>query len=63
MIRLCLVLPAALAVLAAAAAAAAADLPYTPKDDSVVLERLAVPRLPGSASLRELRDAWTAQPA
>jgi hypothetical protein len=60
--RLCLVLPAALAVVAAAAAAAA-DLPYTPSDDSVVLERLAVPRLPGSASLRELRDAWTAQPA
>jgi predicted Zn-dependent protease len=41
---------------------AAADAPYTPGDDSVVLERLAVPRLPGSASLRELRDAWTAKP-
>ena len=61
--RLCLVLPAALAVVAAAAADAAADLPYTPRDDSIVLERLAVPRLPGSASLRELRDTWTAQPA
>jgi hypothetical protein len=60
--RLCLVLPALL-VAALATAAAAADAPYTPSDDSVVLERFAVPRLPGSASLRELRDAWTAKPA
>jgi hypothetical protein len=45
-----------------AATAAAADAPYTPSDDSVVLERLAVARLPGSASLRELRDTWTAKP-
>ncbi|HWZ74682.1 MAG TPA: hypothetical protein VN326_24765 [Casimicrobiaceae bacterium] len=57
--RPCLVLPAALLI---AGAAAGADVPYTPSGDSVVLERLAVPRLPGSASLRELRDAWTAKP-
>jgi hypothetical protein len=54
-----LVLPAALLI---AATAATADAPYTPSDDNVVLERLAVPRLPGSASLRELRDTWTAKP-
>ena len=58
--RLCLALPAAVVV---AATAAVADVPYTPSDDSVVLERLAVPRLPGTASLRELRDAWTEKPA
>ena len=57
--RSCLVLPAALLF---AATAATADVPYTPNDDSAVLERLAVARLPGTASLRELRDAWTAQP-
>ncbi len=57
--RPCLVLPAALLI---AATAATADVPYTPSDDSVVLERLAVARLPGTASLRELRDAWTAKP-
>src|SRR5437762_186814 len=56
--RVCFALPA----LVVAAAAAAADVPYTPSDDSVVLERFAVPRLPGTASLRELRDAWIAQP-
>ena len=63
--RLRLVPGAALAVLtmvAAMAAAAAVDAPYIPADDSVVLERFVVPRLPGSASLRELRDAWTAKP-
>ena len=54
-----LVLPAALLI---AATAAAADVPYTPSEDSAVLERLAVARLPGTASLRELRDAWTAKP-
>src|SRR5260370_15760318 len=54
----CFALPA----LTVAAAAAAADVPYTPSDDSVVLERFAVPRLPGTASLRELSDAWIAQP-
>ena len=57
--RPCLVLPAALLI---AATAATADVPYTPSDDGVVLERLAVARLPGTASLRELRDAWTAKP-
>jgi tetratricopeptide (TPR) repeat protein len=57
--RLCLVLPAALLI---AATAATADVPYTPSEDSAVLERLAVARLPGTASLRELRDAWTAKP-
>ncbi|HWZ73678.1 MAG TPA: hypothetical protein VN326_19655 [Casimicrobiaceae bacterium] len=57
--RPCLVLPAALLI---AATAATADVPYTPSDDSVVLERLAVARLPGTASLRELRDTWTAKP-
>jgi hypothetical protein len=57
--RPCFVLPAALLI---AATAATADVPYTPSDDSVVLERLAVARLPGTASLRELRDAWTAKP-
>ncbi len=57
--RPCLILPAAFAV---AAVAAAAEAPYTPSDDSVVLERLTAPRLPGTASLRELRDAWTAKP-
>jgi hypothetical protein len=45
-----------------AATAAAADLPYTPSADSVVLARLVVPRLPGTASLRELRDTWIAKP-
>jgi len=59
--RLGPVLPALL-IAALAATAAAAEVPYTPRDDSIVLERLAVPRLPGSASLRELRDAWTAKP-
>lgn len=54
-----LFLPAALVV---SAAMAAAEPPYTPIDDNVVLERFVVPRLPGSASLRELRDAWTAKP-
>jgi hypothetical protein len=57
--RPCLVLPAALLI---AATAATADVPYTPSDDNAVLERLAVARLPGTASLRELRDAWTAKP-
>src|SRR5438309_9539870 len=57
--RHCLVLPAALLI---AATAATADVPYTPSEDSAVLERLAVARLPGTASLRELRDAWTAKP-
>ena len=49
--------------LAVAAMAAAADVPYTPNDDSVVLERFTVPRLAGTASLRELRDTWAAKPA
>jgi hypothetical protein len=51
------------AALAVAANAATADAPYTPNDDGVVLERIAVPRLPGTASLRELRDTWQAMPA
>ena len=41
---------------------AGADPPYTPGSDSEVLERLVVPRLPGTASLRELRGHWAAQP-
>ncbi|MEO8385633.1 MAG: hypothetical protein ABI583_10345 [Betaproteobacteria bacterium] len=41
----------------------AAELPYTPNNDSVVLERVAEPRLPGTMSLRKLRDAWTDKPA
>jgi hypothetical protein len=40
----------------------AADAPYTPGGDGVVLERIAVPRLPGSASLRELRETLSAKP-
>jgi hypothetical protein len=44
------------------ATTAAADPPYTPGSDSEVLERLVVPRLPGTASLRELRGHWAAQP-
>lgn len=42
--------------------ASAADPPYTPRNDSEVLERLVVPRLAGAASLRELREHWAAQP-
>jgi hypothetical protein len=44
------------------ATTAAADPPYTPSSDSVVLERVAVPRLPGTATLSELRESWAVQP-
>ncbi|HYI87302.1 MAG TPA: hypothetical protein VEX61_09425 [Burkholderiales bacterium] len=53
---------AALCVVAVAPTAAAATPSYTPRSDSEVLERLAVPRLAGAATLRELREHWTAQP-
>jgi len=55
---------AALGCLAAAAAttATAADAPYTPASDGEILERLVVPRLAGTASLRELRAYWAAHP-
>ena len=51
-----------LALACVAGTSAAADAPYTPAGDGVVLERLVVPRLPGTASLRELRERWAAQP-
>ena len=46
----------------AASTAFAADQPYTPKSDDEVLERINVPRLPGTASLAELRSLSAAQP-
>jgi hypothetical protein len=58
--RICV---AGLCVVATAAAAAAAYLPYPPLSDSEVLERIVAPRLPGAASLRELREHWAARPA
>lgn len=39
-----------------------AEPPYTPRDDAVVLETVRQPRLPGMASLGELRAHWAAQP-
>ena len=59
MIRLCLLLPA----LVVTKIIGAVELPYTPINDSVVLERVTEPRLPGTVSLRKLRDAWAAKPA
>ena len=59
MIRLCLLLLA----LVVTKIIGAVELPYTPINDSVVLERVAEPRLPGTVSLRKLRDAWAAKPA
>ena len=50
------------ASLCLAATAAAADAPYTPGSDGEVLERLVVPQLAGTASLRELRNHWMSQP-
>jgi hypothetical protein len=51
-----------LAGIYAVAMAARAAAPYTPVSDGEVLERIETPRLPGAASLRELRDRWLAQP-
>ena len=54
---------ATLAGLVCIAAAAAMEPAYTPRSDGEVLERLTVPRLPGMATLSELRNLWLAQPA
>jgi len=54
---------APLACLVCIAAAAAMEPAYTPRSDGEVLERLTTPRLPGMASLSELRNQWLAQPA
>ena len=45
------------------ATAAVAQAPYRPDNDSVVLEKLQVPRLAGAASLQELRAHWASRPA
>ncbi len=39
-----------------------AEPPYTPRNDMVVVETVRQPRLPGMASLGELRARWAAQP-
>jgi len=39
-----------------------AEPPYTPRNDAVVVETVRQPRLPGMASLGELRARWAAQP-
>ena len=49
-------------VLVAIAVPATAGPPYTPADDRQIVETLRQPRLPGMASLRELRAQWSAQP-
>jgi hypothetical protein len=48
--------------LVAIAAVSSAGTPYTPPNDQQVVETLRQPRLPGMASLRELRARWSAQP-
>ena len=48
--------------LSAIAALASAGAPYTPRDDQQIVETLRQPRLPGMASLRELRARWLTQP-
>lgn len=48
--------------LASATGALRAEPPYTPRDDNVVVATVRQPRLPGMASLGELRAQWTAQP-
>jgi hypothetical protein len=48
--------------LIATAAPSSAGTPYTPQDDQQIVELLRQPRLPGMASLRELRVRWSAQP-
>ena len=48
--------------LSAIAALASAGAPYTPRDDQQIVETLRQPRLPGMASLGELRARWLTQP-
>jgi hypothetical protein len=48
--------------LALLATTAQAAPPYVPAHDGVVLETLSRPRLPGMASMAELRARWLAQP-
>ena len=52
-----------LAAMALAASGAVAEGPYRPNRADQVLEQLQLPRLAGAASLLELRNRWTAQPA
>lgn len=55
-------LAAAMLLLAAPGFAAGPDQPYTPADDSVVLEHVGLPRAPGVLQLREVRAQWLAEP-
>ena len=43
-------------------ARAQAHQPYTPTDDSIVLEHVGLPRAPGVLQLREVRAQWLAEP-
>lgn len=56
--------PIALALLCAISFAASAQSgqPYTPADDSVMLEHVGLPRAPGVLQLRDVREQWLAEP-